>query len=134
MRIFIDTNVLVSGFATRGLSADVVRLVLAEHDLVTGEGVLAELRRVLRDKMKVPAPRIEAVEALLRRYPVVPVPTTLPGVPIRDADDLLVLASAIAAGAEVLVTGDRDLLDVRDAVPAPRIITPRELWELLRQG
>lgn len=134
MRIFLDTNVLVSGFATRGLSADVVRLVLAEHDLVTGEVVLTELRRVLRDKMKVPVPRVEAVEALLRRYPVVPAPTTLPDVPIRDADDLLVLASAIAAGAEVLVTGDRDLLDVRDDVSDLRIVTPRELWELLRQG
>ena len=47
MRVFLDTNVLVSAFATRGLCADVLRLILAEHTLVTGEVVLRELRRAL---------------------------------------------------------------------------------------
>jgi len=46
MRVFLDTNVLVSGFATRGLSADVVRLLSAKHELLTGEVVLKETRRV----------------------------------------------------------------------------------------
>jgi len=32
VRVFFDTNVLVSAFATRGLSADLLRLVLTEHD------------------------------------------------------------------------------------------------------
>ena len=31
MKVFLDTNVLVSAFATRGLSADVVRLLLTEY-------------------------------------------------------------------------------------------------------
>ena len=34
VRVFLDTNVLVAAFATRGLCADVVRTVLAEHELV----------------------------------------------------------------------------------------------------
>jgi predicted nucleic acid-binding protein len=47
VRVCLDTNVLVAAFATRGLCADVLRTVLAEHDLVVGEVILAELRRVL---------------------------------------------------------------------------------------
>ena len=42
MRVFLDTNVLISAFATRGLGADVVNLVLAEHQLVLGESVLRD--------------------------------------------------------------------------------------------
>jgi predicted nucleic acid-binding protein len=49
LRGFLDTNVLVSAFATRGLCADVLRHVLTEHELLTGEVVLAELRRALRE-------------------------------------------------------------------------------------
>ena len=67
MRVFLDTNVLVSAFATRGLSADVFRLVLAEHELLTGEVNLAELRRVLRDRIGLPPPTIGAIEQLLRK-------------------------------------------------------------------
>jgi len=39
VKVFLDTNILVSGVATRGLCADVIRLVLAEHELITGEVV-----------------------------------------------------------------------------------------------
>jgi predicted nucleic acid-binding protein len=55
LRIFLDTNVLVSAFGTRGLCADVVRHVVAQHEFETGEVVLAELRRVLRSKIGLPA-------------------------------------------------------------------------------
>jgi predicted nucleic acid-binding protein len=47
MRVCLDTNVLVAAVATRGLAADVLRLTLAEHDLLVPEVVLTELRRVL---------------------------------------------------------------------------------------
>jgi type 1 glutamine amidotransferase len=43
VRIALDTNVLVSAVATRGLCADILNLVLAKHQLVVGVTVLAEL-------------------------------------------------------------------------------------------
>jgi len=54
MKVFADTNFLVSAFATRGLSVDVFQLVLAEHELMTGEFILTELQRVLRKKIESP--------------------------------------------------------------------------------
>ena len=132
MRVFLDTNVLVSGFATRGLSADVVRLLLAEHELLTGEVVLEETRRVLTEKFGVPDEKADQIERLLRRRHVEPVPDSDSPVEVRDPDDEVVLASAIAAGAEILVTGDNDLLDVADQVESLRIMTPRTFWEEVR--
>ena len=133
IRVFLDTNVLVSGFATRGLSADVVRLLLAEHELLTGEVVLEETRRVLTEKFGVPKGKADEIERLLRRRHVESIPDA--GLPVegRDPDDEVVLASAIAAEAEILVTGDSDLLDVADEVDALRIMTPRTFWEEVRQ-
>jgi putative PIN family toxin of toxin-antitoxin system len=127
--VFLDTNVLVSGFATQGLSATVIRLVMAEHTLLTGEVVLAELRRVLREKFGVPEARLAEVEALLRQYHVEPIPHQRPALEVRDPDDIWVLASAIQARADVLVTGDKDLLDVAHLVQMPQIISPRGFWD-----
>ena len=64
MRVFLDTNILVSTFATRGLCADVLRHVLSEHVLVMSEVVLRELRKALRVKLKLPAATVEEIASL----------------------------------------------------------------------
>jgi uncharacterized protein len=131
VRVCLDTNVLVAAFATRGLCADVLRTVLAEHDLVIGEVILAELRRVLSTKFKVPADRMDAVEAVFAPFPIIPKPDAPALATIRDATDRWIVATALNGEADVLVTGDRDLLDVRSDLPV-RTLDPREFWELLR--
>ena len=131
MRVFLDTNVLVAAFATRGLCADVVRLVLAEHDFVTGEVVLEELRDVLTRRIKLPAGTVADALTLLRAQEVVPKPARPSALPIRDPDDRWILASAISARADLLVTGDQDLLAIATLAPV-RIVNPRGLWEELR--
>lgn len=132
MKVFLDTNVLVSAFATRGLCADLVRHVLTEHELVTGEVNLRELRRIMRDRLKVPQQTIAAVEQLLREQTVVPRPKEQLSVVVRDPDDAWVLASAVAAGADVLVTGDTDLLSIAADSPVP-IVDPRGFWNMVRR-
>ena len=47
MRVALDTNVLASAIGTRGLCADVLRVVVLEHELILGEHMLAELRKNL---------------------------------------------------------------------------------------
>jgi len=131
VRVFLDTNVLVSAFATRGLCADVFRHILAEHDLITGEVIIVELRRVLRDRIKIPATVITAIEQLLRDQTVVPRPTEPHPLPIRDIDDRWVLASAVAGNADVLVTGDSDLLEMASQAPI-KIVDPRGFWNMVR--
>lgn len=132
MRVFLDTNVLVSAFATRGLCADVVRYILAEHELLVGAVVLEELRRVLRTKIKLPSEIVAGIERLLRDQEIVPKPRKPWPIAIADKSDRWVLASAVAGKADALVTGDRDLLDLGDTAPLP-ILDPRGFWNLARK-
>jgi putative PIN family toxin of toxin-antitoxin system len=133
VRVCLDTNVLVAAFATRGLCADVLRTVLAEHDLVIGDVILTELRKTLVAKLKLPPDRVDAVEAVLGTVPIIPKPAEPSTLAIRDPADRWVLATAIAGAADILVTGDRDLLIVAAESPIP-ILEPRAFWELLRAG
>jgi putative PIN family toxin of toxin-antitoxin system len=133
LRVFLDTNVLVSAFATRGLCADVLRLVLAEHELIVAEVVLRELRKALRVKLKLPPAIIATIDELLRENEVVPRPRAPSSLEVRDPDDRWVLASAIAGRADLLVTGDGDLLEIAAQSPV-RIVDPRGFWVLLRKS
>jgi len=133
VKVFLDTNVLVSALTTRGLAADVFRLVLSEHELLTGEVNLVEFRRVLKQKMRVPVRHIEEAERLLREQTIIPRPAMAMEIELRDPDDKWILASAVAGAADVLVTGDKELLDLGRAAPLP-ILTPRSFWESLRRN
>ena len=133
MRVFPDTNVLVSALTARGLCSDVLRVVLAEHDLVVGEVVLGELRRVLAERFRVPPERVKEAETYLRTFEVVGRPKRPADVAIRDESDRWVLASALACRADALVTGDADLLKVGNWQTL-RVLSPRAFWEELRRG
>jgi putative toxin-antitoxin system toxin component, PIN family len=133
VKVCLDTNVLVSAFVARGLCADLFRYVLAEHEVLTGEVNLVEFRRILRDKFEATAEQIAAVEGQLRDHTVVPKPAAPSEIRVRDKDDEWVLASAIAGAADMLVTGDHDLLAVAKASPLP-VLTPRVAWERLREA
>jgi putative PIN family toxin of toxin-antitoxin system len=132
VRVFLDTNVLAAAFTTRGLCADVVRYVLAEHQLITGDVILGELHDVLAKRFKLPASTTKDILDLLRGQEVVAKPARAASTPIRDPDDAWVLASAIEGRCDVLVTGDRDLLDIASAAPLP-ILSPRGFWEFVRK-
>lgn len=92
MIVGFDANVLMSAVATQGLCADVVNAALAEHRLVAGETVLAELRRVLRQKLRVETPVVNEMDAFLRLHVTVSVAAPVLEVLLRDASDRAVLA------------------------------------------
>lgn len=130
MKIFVDTNVLVSAFTARGLCADLLEVILADHQLMTGEFVLNELKRVLTKKLMVTEKQVSEVLQFLQNHHIEPKPDKPSEVKVRDEDDRWVLESAIRAKADILVTGDKDLLDISKQVSQLKIITPREFWEL----
>ena len=131
MRVFLDTDVLVAAVATRGLCADVFRTVLASHELVVSQQVLDEVRRVLRVKLGVnPGPVADFVRLLEQEAEVAP-PARLPEIMLKDRDDLPILGAALAARAEMFVTGDRELVEL-GTVEGMRVASPRQFWEGLK--
>jgi putative PIN family toxin of toxin-antitoxin system len=131
MKVFLDTNVLVAAFATRGLCEDVLRTVLTEHELLVADTVLEELERVLVQKLRMPANRAAAATGFVRTHAKVLSATEPAPWPERDPADRWIVAAAITGGADVIVTGDRDLLDIAKTVPIA-IVSPRGFWERLR--
>jgi uncharacterized protein len=132
VRVFLDTNVLVAAFATRGLCADVFRLVLAEHELLVSAALIEEVTRTLTKKIRVPAQVVREIVVFLRASAsIVESTPERPPIAVRDPDDVVILGEALSGGADVLVTGDKDLL-VLGEVGALRILNPRGFWELVR--
>ena len=131
MRILLDTNVLVAAYATRGFCHDILELVLAQHQLLVGETVLEELQRVLADNLGIREAHVSEVVGLVREHADVVAPIEPATWPATDPADRWVAAAALNGAADILVTGDKDLLEAAP-VAGLRIVSPRGLWELLR--
>jgi len=133
MKIFADTNVLVSAFSARGLCSDLLEVILSDHQLMTGEFVLQELERVLITKLKVPDDKVKDTIRFLEKYHVEPIPESPSEIEVRDEDDRWVLESALRAKADILVTGDKDLLVLSKDITSIKIISPRGFWEIMKK-
>jgi predicted nucleic acid-binding protein len=102
--------------------------------LVLCEPVVAELERILTGKLSFELQRWREVEALLEELAVelVAAPPGAPEAVTGDPDDDLILACAIAAEVEVLVSGDRKHLLPVGERGGVRILTPQALLAELR--
>jgi uncharacterized protein len=132
VRLVLDANVLIAAFVARGVCAELLEYCVREHDLVTAEVVLEEVRRNLVHRIKVTAAQADQTVRLLRTHLEVVHPVTLDPPVCRDADDDVVLGTAIAGRCEAIVTGDKDLLDLvthRDIA----IVSPRGFWSFESQ-
>lgn len=128
MKVFLDTNVIVSAVATRGLCADVLRTVIEFHDLVVSAHLIGELRRVLQDKFGASSEMIADVVWLLRQDTIAAAASPLADLPLKDPADIAIVSSALNGGAEILITGDKEVLDLK-RVGTLQILTPRQFWE-----
>ncbi len=108
-----------------------MRVVLTEHELIVGTHVLVELERVLIDKLGLTSQKAAAVRSFLKSESKVVDPQEPTTWPKSDPDDRWIAAAALQGEADILVTGDQDLLRAADESPVP-IVSPREFWERLR--
>ncbi|MGE0862548.1 MAG: putative toxin-antitoxin system toxin component, PIN family [Vicinamibacterales bacterium] len=127
MTVVLDTNVLVAALVAKGLCLEVVQRTIRMRCLVSSSALLDELESTLRLKFEV-TPVVARFLALLREQTMLVDPFVLPEPVCRDPDDDIVLGTAMAAGAEVIVTGDKDLL-VLGVYEGIRIETPRQFLE-----
>ncbi len=133
MKVVVDTNVYLAGFATRGISSGVVEICIQNHELIICTELLEEVRRNLSKKFKVPQARIEEIAGFLENAADMVVPFDLPADSCRDPNDVFLLGLAEASDADCIVTGDKDLLDMKWWKQIP-IHSPRQFYDLIRQN
>lgn len=118
MRLVLDTNTAISGLIWQGLPGLIIDAALAgKVQLLSSVPLLAELEGVLqRPKFQQAIQRRDVMVAdLFDGYAALVgcvVPVELPESVCRDPDDNLVLAAAISGDADMIVSGDDDLLSL----------------------
>jgi uncharacterized protein len=121
--VVLDTNVFVAAMVAKGLCHEVVVRSLGSCTVATSQPLLDELEHTLRVKFALGPAGVSFLRQLRLHVRIVE-PTPLRSPVSRDADDDVVLATAVAARATVIVTGDQDLL-VIDRYNGIDIVSPR---------
>lgn len=114
MRVVFDTNIYISAFITPGGRGEAAYLkaVNGELELVTSVPILTELARKLREKFRWEDERIKAAVRHVAAAAVVVKPVERIAV-LADEPDNRILECAREAEAELIVTGDRHLLELK---------------------
>jgi putative PIN family toxin of toxin-antitoxin system len=140
MRAVIDTNVLVSGFITR--RGNPYRIIVAIHagqfEFIISQSLIDELADVVRRdaflaRGVASSNEVSAFFAFITQEVDVIASEGESPIRVRDPKDEQVIATALAGNADYLVTGDNDLLALRDdpGLGALRIVTVAEFLEVL---
>ena len=132
MTVVLDTNVLVAALVAEGLCREVVHRTVRMRVLATSTDLLEELDTTLARKFRI-TPATTAFLTALRQQIRLVEPRQLSKPVCRDRDDDVVLATAVAARADVIVTGDQDLL-VLGSFEGVAIVSPRQFLERLDAG
>jgi len=127
VKAVFDTNVLIAAFLTEGVCSKLlVRARKGECDLILSHDIIREFEKVLDKKFGLSQQEIYDVRAVLSEATKEIIRKVNPIDPVcRDKDDNKILACALAADADLLVTGDDDLL-VMKKYGRTRIISPKE--------
>lgn len=129
MKVILDANVLIAAFAARGLCEAVLEFCIETHEIILSNSILEDVKEKLVQKIKLPKDIAKGIRGFLTDQASLVEAIQLPPSICRDPDDLEVLGLVSAAMAEVLITGDQDLL-VLKRFESARIVTPREFWEV----
>jgi len=130
VKIILDANVVIAAFASRGLCESVMELCLHSHEIVLSEELLEEIVRNLRQKIKLPGNIVEDISKLLREHASMVSSVSLAAEVCRDPDDVKILGLAVAANADYIITGDKDLLVLKKFQGVP-IVTPRLFSDII---
>ena len=130
MKIVLDANVVIAAFATRGLCESILELCFHSHEIVLSQELLDEILRNLRQKIKLPGGIVNDINNLLREHANIVSPIPLAADLCRAPDDVKILGLAIAAHADCIITGDKDLLVLKKFQGVP-IMTPRSFSNIL---
>jgi uncharacterized protein len=127
MKIFFDTNVLIAAFIAHGACNELFKHCMTNHHVYTSDFVLKELARTLANKFKYPAEEITQVHKIILSGAMVTDEAPLHQPLSKDKDDDHIIAAAIKADVDCLLSGDSDLLSLKN-IQKISILSPRDFW------
>jgi putative PIN family toxin of toxin-antitoxin system len=138
IRAVVDTNLLVSYLIShRPPISELIDVHLAQEHwvLITAPELLEELDRVLQyprlQRYYTQEERVRFVALVAALGELVELPRSVPRI-CRDPEDDWVIACAVAGEADAIVSGDRDLLDLKQVSNTP-VLSARQFLESLHK-
>lgn len=114
VRVTADSNIYISALQFGRQPLRLLDLAADDQiELAISEPILAEVERVLRDKFKANSERLESVRRTLLELAQYVTPAQPLDVVKFDPDDNRIVECAVSAGSQVIVTGDKHLLQLR---------------------
>ena len=111
--VVLDANIYVSALAFGGKPRRALRLGITRRvDVAISDPIRTEVLRTLRNKFRWSNERLAEADGLIGAAARSVVPVATLHVVERDPDDDRVLECAVSAKAELIVTGDSDLLSL----------------------
>jgi putative PIN family toxin of toxin-antitoxin system len=135
-RVTVDTNIFISAVFWRGIPALVIAVFQAQRAvLVLSDDILNELERKLHHRrfaarLVETGLTVEGIVSTIRDLAEIVPPADVPNDAVRDPNDRMILACAIAGNADLIVSGDKDLL-IMEAYQTIPILTPSAFLEML---
>jgi len=133
MKIVLDSNIIIAAFSSRGLCASVFELCLDRYTIMISDFILSEVSRILQDRFKMPPTNVKTILNYLKEFCIVASYNKLQKRICRDPFDDEILALAISNGVDYIITGDKDLLDLKD-YQSIKILSPRQFWTIVKAG
>jgi len=130
-RVAVDTNVLVSGLLGGAATEVIPRWRTGAFDLILSADILAEVEAVLnRPVFKLPPWVVQELLDYIRAQATWAAPGSELGVELRDPADTKFLQAALSGQSDLIVTEDKDLLDI-GKFQGVRIVPPWDMLSLL---
>lgn len=130
MKVVLDTDVIIAAFAVRGLCKDLFEYCLKETDIYTSQVLLDEICKNLSKKIRLSQSSINQIRTFLQEQSHCLDPVKLKTSICRDSSDVHVLVTAKAAKVDFIITGDHDLLVIKEFEEI-KILSPREFWQVI---
>jgi len=128
LRIFFDTNVLISAFISHGTCNEVFNHCLTKHTIYISRWVLREFQEKLLNKFGFSKSEVNQAGNFLKRNSAIITHAPLSSRVCCDPDDDNILAAISTENVNCLVTGDDDLLKLKKFQKIP-IVKPSDFWK-----
>lgn len=131
IRVLPDTNIIISSVFWRGHPYEVIKKgILGEYQFVTSAEILDEVVDKLRNKFKFPEESIQELVDILMNYCYI-IDVTSKFDVVRDKKDNKIVECAFDGEVDYIVTGDPDLLDLKE-FRGIKIVKAKEFLDLSR--